>query len=448
MIAGLVLAAHAAPDLRAQTAGALAPPVSLADLERRALEKHPALGQAQAAVEAARGRARQAGLVPNPIVGYTGEEINTGPTIRGGEHGFFVEQTIPLGGKLRLSRETFEREIVEADALVELQRRRILGTVQTLFYQALAAERRVEVMERLAQLATEAAGVSRQLFNVGAADRPDVLESDLEARRARIDLLAARNRRYALGRQLATAVGDPTLTLAALAGSIETMPPELDRETALQALLQRSPEVSGARAGVERARSAADRARREPAPDLIIRGGPRYNRELLETGPSGEPRAVGWEAAIEAGVSIPLFNRNQGGVAAADAEVVRLERDLRRLELALEARLSGAFDEYLTALRASEIYRAEILPLAEEAYALYLARYREMAAAYPQVLIAQRTLFQVNAQYLDTLERAWRAATGIQNFLVTEALDAPPLPGESAPGPSMSTSYGTGSVER
>jgi len=40
-----------------------------------------------------------------------------------------------------------------------------------------------------------------------------------------------------------------------------------------------------------------------------------------------------------------------------------------------------------------------------------------MAAAYPQVLIAQRTLFQLNARYLSSLERAWRAAFRIEGLL-------------------------------
>ena len=44
----------------------------------------------------------------------------------------------------------------------------------------------------------------------------------------------------------------------------------------------------------------------------------------------------------------------------------------------------------------------------------YLARYREMAAAYPQVLVAQRTLFQMTAEYLDNVEEAWRAALRVQ----------------------------------
>ena len=62
------------------------------------------------------------------------------------------------------------------------------------------------------------------------------------------------------------------------------------------------------------------------------------------------------------------------------------------------------------------MYQREILPRAEEAYRLYRRSYEEMAAAYPQVLAAQRTLFQSQDQYLDALDRAWTAAIALQGF--------------------------------
>ena len=62
------------------------------------------------AIEAARERTRQAGAWPNPSIGYSGEEIKTGDLDTRGEHGFFVEQTIPLGGKLGLSRSVVQND--------------------------------------------------------------------------------------------------------------------------------------------------------------------------------------------------------------------------------------------------------------------------------------------------------------------------------------------------
>lgn len=405
-------------------------PVTLQQLEEMALANNPTMRQAEAGVEAARGRTRQAGAWPNPTIGYVGEEISPGDVIRWGEHGVFMEQTILLGGKLRLNRAVFEHEIAQSESLLEMQRQRVLSSVRTLFYDVLTTERRVDVMDRLTQLVSEAVTVSRQLFNVGAADRPDVLESEIEARRAELELTAAKNHLHTVRQQLAAVAGDQTIASRRLVGSIDTAIPELERDATLRMLLERSPEVGTARAAAERARAVVARARRETFPDLFLRGGVAYNRELLEAGLVGGREPVGWEALAEAGISIPLFNRNRGGITAARADEARAEAERRRLELDLQSRLVKVFDEYLTALRASEVYRDEVVPRAEEAYRLYLTRYREMGAAYPQVLIAQRTLFEMTAEYLDNLEEAWRAALQLQGFLVGEGLEAPGRAGE------------------
>ena len=416
-------------------------PLTLEQLERMALRNNPTMRQATSAVDAARGRARQAGAWPNPTIGYAADHLSGGPTSRWGIHGVFATQTIPLGGKLRLGRDVFEREAAQAQSLAELQQQRILSTVRTLYYEVLTIERRVDVLDRLAQLASEAVGVTRQLFNVGAADRPDVLEAEIEARRLQLDLNAARNTRFATWRRLAATVGDRALTPRPLATSIEAAVPELDRDTALKLTLDRSPEILAARAEIERNRAIVSRARKETFPDLFLRGGLAYNRELLETSGGGAPQPVGREGSFEVGMSVPLFNRNQGGVAAARAEQSRAEAEMARLELSIESRIATVFDAYLTSLRSAEAYRDEMLPLAEEAYRLYLARYREAAAAYPQVLIAQRTLFQLSARYLEELEMAWRAALRIQGFLVNDdGLASPVRPGD------MQADTGSGSM--
>ena len=407
--------------------------LTLAALEQRALMRNPTMAQAASEVDAARGRAKQAGLLPNPTIGYSGDEISRGPVIRGGEHGVFVEQTIPLGGKLRLSRRIFERQTMQAEALVDAQRARILTDVRMLYYNALAAQRRVEVRERLAGVAAEAVGVSRQLYNTGAADQPDVLASEIEARQTQLMLEAAQNDRYRVWRRLASMVGDIGLTPQTLDGSIDATLPELDRDTIVREVLTQSPEIKATRLAVDQAQASLTRARREPAPDLVVRGGPRYNRELLEA--NGQP--VGWEAAVDVGLVVPLFNRNQGAIATAGAELGRAQQEVSRLELELRSRVADAFDQYLTALRSAEAYRTDVLPRAEQSYQLYLARYRQGAAAYPQVLIAQRTLFQATDQYIEAAANAWTSALALQGWLLTGGLDpasSPSLAGERRTG--------------
>src|SRR6185369_11167677 len=59
-------------DLQQQPAGSS---LTLAELEQMAVDKNPTIAQAEAAILAAQGRRRQAGLWPNPTIGYRGEEF-------------------------------------------------------------------------------------------------------------------------------------------------------------------------------------------------------------------------------------------------------------------------------------------------------------------------------------------------------------------------------------
>ena len=395
--------------------------ITLAELEKLAIESNPTMRAAQARIDAARGRARQAGAWPNPTVGVSIEEQPFRATDPHGSTGIFAEQTILLGGKLRLGRAVFDRTVDRSQSELELQRLRVVSTVRRVFFQSLTVDRRIAVQERLAALASEAVSITAQLFNVGAADRPDFLESEIEARRVQLDLNAAKNRSVALRQHLAAVVGSADVAGRSLSGSLEEALPEIVRTTALRTLLDDSPQIRAARAEVARTQALTALARRETFPDLFLRGGVANHRERSEA----DGRAIGWEGSIEAGVSIPLFNRNAGGVAAARADESRAQAELQRLEWMLQARLAAEFASYLTALNDAEAYRAEILPRAEEAYRLYLASYRQMAAAYPQVLIAQRNLFELSTRYLQSLEDGWQAALRIQGFLAGDGLQSP-----------------------
>jgi outer membrane protein, heavy metal efflux system len=402
------------------------PTLRLEDLERMALQNNPTIGQAEAAIRAAEGRRAQAGLMPNPIIGYLGEELSARAFDQKSEHYVFAEQEVPLGGKLKKSRDIFARERAQAQAEAAAQKQRVLNAVRTLYYEALGAQRLVEARGELAKLASEAVDVTGELFNTGAADRPDALAIQVEARRARLDLVMAENELDQIWRQIGAVVGDPFLKPARLAGDLEQGLPMLEQEQLLATLLRESPEVKRAQAGIERARASLVRAKAEPRPNLFLRGGMGYSAELLETFPPQPPgRKSGPEAFAEVGLRIPIFNRNQGAIAEASAELDFAEREARRVELMLRARTASAFRAYQNALSVAIEYREQIVPRSRQAYELYLASFRQMAAAYPQALIAQRTFFQTQAEYVRALVDVWRNATQLQGFMLTGALDAP-----------------------
>jgi len=399
-------------------------PMTLTDLERMALEGNPTLAQAEAAIRAAEGRRLQAGLMPNPIIGYSGEELAFRAIGEKSEHLGFIEQTIPLGGKLGKSRAIFAQEKNQAEQDAVAQRQRILNAVRVLYYQARGAQELVEVRTQLAKLARDAVKTTGELFNVGQADRPDAAQIRIEAERADLDLIMAENDRDQAWQELAAVIGNPFLKPTRLMGELEKGLPVLNQEELLTSLLSNSPELKRSRAGVERARASLTRAKAENAPDLFLRGGFGYNRELLEREIPNAKR-TGPEASVEVGLRIPLWNRNQGGIATASAELDMAEREVRRVELMLRARFASAYRTYLNALRVATQYEKQIVPQAQGAYDLYRANFRAMAAAYPQVLIAQRTLFQVRVEYVQALVNTWQNAVLLRGYLLNGALDAP-----------------------
>jgi cobalt-zinc-cadmium efflux system outer membrane protein len=417
---------HSAPAGGSAQIARCEPVLTLADLERMALQANPTSAQAQAAIRAAEGRRVQAGLWPNPVVGYTGEEFSTRAFSEKSEHFAFIEQTILLGGKLGKSRRIFAHEKVPAEQEAIAQRYRILNTVRMLFYEALGAQRRVETRAELVRIAREAVGVTEQLFNVGQADRPDTYEIEIEAQRAQLDLIMAENRQDQVWQQLGAVLGDPFLKPTCLAGDLERSLPALDPETALATLLRDSPELKRSQAAVQRARAAIARAKAERVPDLFLRGGFGYSTELLETrNPRLAGRKTGPEGFLEIGVRLPIFNRNQGNITAAVAELEIAEREASRVELALRARMAAVTRNYRNALRVVTQYERHVLPRAKRGYQLYLAGFKQMAAAYPQMLIAQRTLFQAQDTYIDALVDVWQSAIQIQGLLLIGGLDAP-----------------------
>jgi cobalt-zinc-cadmium efflux system outer membrane protein len=399
------------------------PPLTLQELEEKALAHNPTLTAAAAAIQAAEGYGQQAGKNPNPVVGYEGEELtlNKDKWVRQTHHYFFLEQRIVFGGKLKRGRELGEAARVEAGARAEVQQQRVKNAVRMLYYDALVAARVVQTRAELARIAREAVVTSEELLNVGQADAPDLLEAQIEADRAEIEEQSARYEQEAGWRVLAAVVGEPDLPLGPLAGNPEEGIPALEQDALLAALVRESPEIKAAEASVRRGQAAVERSRSGRFGDLFFRGGPSYNYDTSHG-------LGGWAGHVELSFPLPLFNRAQGSVAAAQAETVIAQAEVRRVELALRARLASQFQGYARARGLVQRYRDSVIPKAERAHQLYLARFREMGAAYPQVLIAQRTVAQVKAEYLEALDDVWHHAILLQGFLLEGGLADPAAP--------------------
>ena len=401
-------------DVTARTPMTLSAFVQLAD------ENNPTLKQAAAIVRRSAAQAKQAGLYPNPSVGYQGEQIRGG-SYGGGEHGAYVAQTIVLGGKLGLRRSIYEEQKKSDEAAAEAQMYRVHSDVAQAFYTALSAQEIVQVRRRLLQLTLDAVETVHQLANVGQADAPDILQSEVEAEQAKVDYTKAQREFLQDFKMLAAMVGRYDLPVSPLDAALDALP-EIEPDEIVTTIVQTSPAVKQAQMEISVAEARLKYAKREVVPDLLIKVGEQYNFESVS---EFSGRAAGPQSFATVGISLPLWNRNQGNKKAAGAEIERAQQEVQRVRLSLRQEAEPLVERYLGSKFEADRYRTQMIPRATRAYELYLKKYQSMAAAYPQVLVSQRTLFQLQVSYIQALNSVWQSAIALQNYTLKGGMDLP-----------------------
>ena len=408
------------------------PVIGLSDFERIALERNPTLRQAYAQLEAARSRSFQAGLYPNPTVGYVQEQIgalgevrptSSGVSTRGagtpGELlGGFVQQEIVTGGKLKLSRAKFVEEANAALFQADAQKLKVLGGVRLRFFEVIAAQRLVSIHRELVRLNEDAVRTTEQLVNVGQANAPDLLQARVEARRAVVKLRNAENRLSGSWEKLIALAGAPELRPAPLDERLlDAEAPPLDFERTLANLLHSSPEIKAAVAEIRRSQIMVRRERAEPIPNVTVQAivGRNYEFDITTAG-------------VQVALPLPIWNRNQGTVREAQSDLMRDHAEHERVALSLRNRLADAANRYKDALQSVDDFRVETLPLARSAYEMQLANYGQRRAAWPQVLVARRTLFELDQEYVQSLLELRRAEVEIGGMLLVDGLSPPDTP--------------------
>jgi cobalt-zinc-cadmium efflux system outer membrane protein len=382
-----------------------------------ALQGNPTLAQAAAAVDASRGKALQAGLYPNPTIGYAGEQIGIAGTA-GELQGGFVQQTIVTAGKLRLSRAKYHQEAYEAELRALGQQYRVLNGVRMRFYELLALHRTIDLNRSILENATESLRTTKEMFNTGQANRADVLLAEVQVNDARIALRTLENRYPALWQHLTALLGTPHLPPAPLKGQLEPEGPPLDWDSSLNRLLQDSPELQAAQAHVVHDQITLQREKVEPIPNIQLQGAAGYNFETRNAVATG----------VQVGIKLPLWNRNQGTIRQVQADLARSQAEVARVELSLRQRLADAFSRYQTALETSQIYRDFNVPKATEAYEVQLDMYKKRRIAWPQVVVLQRGVLEVKAKYTRSLLELREAEVAICGLLLVDGLTVPPAP--------------------
>lgn len=404
--------------------------LTLQAAERLALVRNPILSAARREEGISLGERRQAGVYRfNPEVEFEAERLDA----PGGQRALDryeaqVVQEVEWAGQWGLRKDAADHGLRGARASVRDAERRTLLDVREGFHQAAAAQRKLEVAEEIAEL-------SRRLRDAVATQLAEGDVSALEANLARIEHGRARSRVQTARRTLTSAllslkrvVGLDPETGVVLApadpggtGNAAPVPglPDpalLEVDSLTREALARRPDLRAAEAAADEARTRERLARREAIPNL------RLLVPIRRTGPGADP-----DIGFGLGLSVPLWNRNQGTADARKATLSRTE-DLRSgVSLRVRTEVRDALQAYRSATEEARELETSVLAPARENRTLLEEAYRAGKIGLPSLLLLRNQLLDAELAYWD----AWLARRQAWARLRAALGDPPSAPGET-----------------
>eukprot|EP00913_Durusdinium_trenchii_P008849 g8315.t1 len=298
------------------------------------------------------------------------------------------------------------------------------------------AQKRAALANEAAEILEEIASLSEKRLKAGdiseleaTTTRIDALSAEADAARFAQDVILARNRLRTL---TGLSFHDVTIT----AGDSAFLPPKMETaEELVQQALAFRPDLRAAEIGVQ---SAAERANLAEAQFM--------NLDVVYD--ANSRGTDGFESGTGLRLTVPILNRNRGGIAIADAQTRQaMSRYISvRHQISLDVRTA-----YVQAQQANDNLRAireKILPKVKTAVELARRNYRIGGASYFLVLQTTRQFLDIRARELEFEAARRRAIAELERSIGRKLEPAHPTPVPPQPSTSSEPADGRANVTR
>lgn len=388
---------------RAQAQPATNPPLQLTLDEAivQALERNRDLAVSRRDIDIGRGKLTQARRYPfNPELVVEGEggrgvgrEDGERRGVGGGKVG--VAQVVEIRGQRSLRVRAAEAEVARAQWAARDAERGVIAETTKAFSDLLLAQERLLLSRESLTLATDLRTTARTLTEAGDVPELDVLRADVEVRRAsnrvRLDEAALTSASRALALLIG---GSPDASLEARGPLLlDPVPGGLDQ--LLASARSDRPDVKAAEAALETATWSLRLVRAD-----------RFLPSVTLSASYGESLDFDSRNRLALfGISVPLpfWNRREGDLQAAEAEVAKQQAERERVIARLDKEVRTAAEQFAAARRVAEEYVRQILPGQEQNARLIREGYRLGQFRLTDALLAQRDLIDTRTAYLDAI---------------------------------------------
>lgn len=392
------------------------------------LEHSPQLQPYASDIRAAEARTLQAGLRPNPELGFEIEDLGAGSggPFSASQSTLSLSQLIELGGKRAKRIDAAERERDVAAWDFEVARADALAETARAFYTVLAAQERLRLSKHLLDLAGQAHGTVQTLVDAGKASAIELSRSQVEMGQLQVASDSAQRGLNAARIELTGrwANNSPIFTTAMGEFPSTFAPPE---PASIQEVISDSAYLQRWRAERESRGANIAFARAQAKPDLTLILGARDSRETEKGG----------SLVLGFSIPLPLSNRNQGTIKEAEVLAEKASQQERAVRAAIENAITANSERALSAHEQTQKLQISVIPAAQDAFDAVQEGYRAGKFGLLDVLLAQRALFDAQVQLSES------QAMFLQNLVEIERFTG--LPIES---PQIETSQPAAPAER
>jgi outer membrane protein, heavy metal efflux system len=348
-------------------------------------------------IEYTKGQEVTARLFPNPLLSVgTLSAYTQGRTLSNSGQLFTqVAQLFELAGKRGYRIESAEFGTQSAEAAFEDAVRQLGFTVKDTYYRIQLAQRRLVLAEENRERFSRILAINTIRFNKGYIAEIDLIRIRLQMvdfhSQVIQSLQTAESTKGEL-RQLLRLSPKAVLELTTELG-FRRIDPDIEklRVTALDV----RPDIRAKRFTFSQRESELKLAKAYQIPDVTIGAGYAIQGARGPDNPG--------QVALNIGIPLPLFNRNQGGILQAEVSLQSAEADLDKSMNLVENEVDVAYRNLLQSRRLVEAYFGEVLEDARATFTIVERAYERGGATILDLLDAARTSRTIQQNYIEAL---------------------------------------------
>lgn len=348
-------------------------------------------------IEYNKGHQITARLFPNPFLSIgTQSSWTQGNTItRSGEIQTQVQQLFEIAGKRGYRIESAAFGTQSAEANFEDAVRQLSFTLKESYYRVQLAQRRLALAEENRDRFSRIMEVNTIRFKKGYIAEVDLIRIRLQVVDFQSQVIEAIQEAESARADLRQLLRLSPLTRLELTTDLDFRRVDPDIGKLRSVALEARPDLRGKRATYSQREADLKLARAYRYPDVTIGAG--YSVQGPR-GPDNQQMAI-----LNFGVPLPLFNRNQGGVAQAEVAAQSAQADLDKTVNQVENQVDVAYHNLVQSRRLVEAYLAGVLDDARSTFTIVERAYERGGATILDLLDAARTSRAIQQNYIEAL---------------------------------------------